>query len=45
MDVGNLIPRRSLIAPVCACTVAGFGWRSYTLALRALQDLIIPDLS
>lgn len=35
--------RRSLIAPVCAGTIAGFGWRSYTLALRALRDLIIPD--
>ena len=35
--------RRSLIAPVCAGTIAGFGWRSYTLALRALKDLIFPD--
>ena len=45
MDVGNLIPRRSLIAPVCAGTIADFGWRLYTLALHALRDLIIPDLS
>ncbi len=35
--------RRSLIAPVCAGTIAGFGWRSYPLALRALRDLITPD--
>lgn len=27
---------RSLIAPVCLGTVAGFGWRSYLLALEAL---------
>jgi 3-dehydroquinate dehydratase-2 len=26
----------SYIAPVCAGTIAGFGWRSYTLALQAL---------
>ncbi len=28
--------RRSLIAPVCLGTISGFGWQSYTLALRAL---------
>jgi len=28
--------RRSLIAPVCLGTIAGFGWFSYALALRAL---------
>ncbi len=27
---------RSLIAPVCLGTIAGFGWRSYWLALHAL---------
>ncbi|NOY99842.1 MAG: type II 3-dehydroquinate dehydratase [Chloroflexi bacterium] len=27
---------RSLIAPVCAGSIAGFGWRSYLLALQAL---------
>jgi 3-dehydroquinate dehydratase-2 len=32
--------RLSLIAPVCAGTIAGFGWQSYALALRALQGLI-----
>ncbi len=35
--------RHSLIAPVCAGTIAGFDWRSYPLALRALRDLITPD--
>lgn len=30
--------QRSLIAPVCAGSIAGFGWRSYTLALRALVE-------
>lgn len=32
--------RRSLIAPVCAGTVAGFGWRSYALGLRALVEML-----
>lgn len=32
--------RRSLIAPVCAGTIAGFGWQSYALGLRALVSLI-----
>ncbi len=31
--------RRSLIAPVCLGTIAGFGWRSYALALHALQNI------
>lgn len=30
--------RRSLVAPVCLGRVAGFGARSYTLALQALLD-------
>ena len=30
--------RLSLIAPVCAGSIAGFGWRSYALALRALVE-------
>jgi len=30
--------RRSLIAPVCLGTIAGFGWLSYKLALLALAD-------
>lgn len=32
--------RRSLIAPVCAGSISGFGWRSYTLGLRAVVELI-----
>lgn len=34
--------QRSLLAPVCAGSIAGFGWRSYLLALHALTDLIRP---
>jgi 3-dehydroquinate dehydratase-2 len=30
----------SLIAPVCVGTIAGFGWRSYLLALHALLGLL-----
>lgn len=29
---------RSLIAPVCLGSIAGFGWRSYALGLRALVE-------
>ncbi len=32
--------RRSMIAPVCAGIVAGFGWRSYGLGLRGLAALL-----
>lgn len=32
--------RHSLIAPVCRGSIAGFGWRSYALALRALADIL-----
>jgi 3-dehydroquinate dehydratase-2 len=35
--------RQSLIAPVCAGSISGFGWQSYTLGLRALADLIRKD--
>lgn len=32
--------RRSLISPVCVGTIAGFGWRSYLLALHALAEIV-----
>jgi 3-dehydroquinate dehydratase-2 len=31
---------RSLIAPLCKGTIAGFGWYSYALALYALKEVI-----
>lgn len=31
---------RSLVGAACAARVEGFGWRSYTVALRALSDLV-----
>ena len=31
---------RSLIAPVCAGSIRGFGWRSYLLALQALAYIL-----
>lgn len=33
----------SLIAPVCLGTIAGFGWQSYSLGLRALRDYLQKD--
>jgi 3-dehydroquinate dehydratase-2 len=32
--------QRSLIAPVCAGTISGFGWNSYALGLRALVGIL-----
>jgi 3-dehydroquinate dehydratase-2 len=32
--------RKSLISPVCKGKITGFGWRSYTLALRALAEIL-----
>jgi len=31
---------KSLIAPVCAGSIAGFGWHSYLLGLHALHQII-----
>lgn len=33
--------RVSMIAPVCVGSIAGFGWRSYSLALQALAFILI----
>jgi 3-dehydroquinate dehydratase II len=35
--------RSSLIAPVCAGSISGFGWRSYLLGLQAIQSLVIGE--
>jgi 3-dehydroquinate dehydratase-2 len=32
--------RQSLVSAVCAGKVAGFGWKSYVLGLRAVVDLL-----
>lgn len=32
--------QRSLIAPVCAGSIMGFGWRSYALGVQALAGVI-----
>jgi 3-dehydroquinate dehydratase II len=32
---------RSMIAPVCVGTIAGFGWRSYVLGLQALAGMLV----
>ncbi len=31
--------RESLISPVCAGSIAGFGWHSYSLGMQAIADL------
>lgn len=40
IDAREEFRRTSMLAPVCAGTIAGFGWRSYTLALRAVVGAI-----
>jgi len=34
---------RSMIAPVCLGSIAGFGWRSYALGLRLLAEILTID--
>jgi 3-dehydroquinate dehydratase-2 len=40
VDAREVFRRESLIAPVCAGKIAGFGWRSYLLGLYALAGII-----
>ena len=35
--------RHSLIAPVCAGSISGFGWRSYLLGMQALQTILAGE--
>ena len=35
--------RQSIIAPACAGTIAGFGWRSYLLGLQALAGILVGE--
>jgi 3-dehydroquinate dehydratase-2 len=35
--------RRSLIAPVCAGSISGFGWRSYLLGMQALHAILVGE--
>ncbi len=32
--------RHSMVAPVCAGSISGFGWRSYLLGMQAIKDLL-----
>jgi 3-dehydroquinate dehydratase-2 len=34
---------KSLLAPVCVGQIAGFGWRSYLLGVKALHDYLIDQ--
>jgi 3-dehydroquinate dehydratase II len=40
IDAREEFRHRSLIAPVCAGSVRGFGWRSYLLGLRGLAGVL-----
>ena len=40
IDAREEFRRTSLISPVCLGKIAGFGWRSYLLGLKALVDEI-----
>jgi 3-dehydroquinate dehydratase-2 len=34
---------KSMIAPMCAGKIVGFGWRSYQLGLQAMSDILSGD--
>ena len=36
---------KSLVSAVCVGKISGLGWRSYTLALRALVDILSEKLA
>ena len=38
VDAREAFRRKSLIAPACVGRISGFGWQSYTLAIRALVE-------
>jgi 3-dehydroquinate dehydratase-2 len=40
VDAREKFRRRSLISPVCKGRIAGFGWQSYALGLRALAEML-----
>ena len=42
VDARESFRRISYLSPVCLGRISGFGWRSYSLALQALKDLL-PD--
>ena len=43
VDTREEFRHTSLISAVCKGKVAGFGWRSYTLALRALAEILAEE--
>jgi 3-dehydroquinate dehydratase-2 len=38
VDAREAFRHKSLIAPACVGRISGFGWQSYTLAIRALVE-------
>ena len=43
VDAREPFRSESLISPVCLGKISGFGWRSYSLALLALKDVLSSD--